>query len=312
MRVTASGGITIDGTARIDVRRSSAILSIVNEGVVGNSGGIVIDTTTLSLTNGGLISANTFGEGNAGTVQITASEGITLDGETRDGQPSAILSLVDDDAVGNSRGIVIDTSTLSLTKGGLISASTLGEGDAGAVQITASDSVSISGTVFDEDLNREIGGILAFTLTRGEAGDITIDTPQLTISEGAGIEAFTQGEDKAGDITIDTTKLTINGGSISSKTAGSGNTGEVRLNATESIILSSINSENPGLIENTEGEGRIKINASNLNISGQLGIFAETEAIAPAGNLIINPDNNNPNLNIQFGCGSFEVKRLNG
>ncbi len=356
VRVTASGGITIDGTLRSNVRRSSAILSIVNRGVVANSGGIVIETTTLSLTNGGLISGTTFGEGNAGLVQITATEGITVDGERSDGRlPTLITSQVNDGAVGKSEGILIDTTTLSLTNGGQISASTLGEGDAGRVQINATEGITLDGETRDgfpsrivsqvnPDAEGKSGGILidtstlsltnggeisASTLGKGDAGavqinategitldgeksdgisslitstvgfdaegnsgEIVIDTTKLSLTNGGIISASTFGSGngglvrvtasggitidgeasdgkpsailsvvddgvpgRSGGISIDTTKLTINGGRISSKTAGSGNTGSVRINATESIILSSINSENPGLIENTVGEG---------------------------------------------------------
>ena len=52
---------------------------------------------------------------------------------------------------------------------------------------------------------------------------------------------------------------------------------------------------------NATGEaGNITLTTNQLNISGELGIFAETESIANAGNLIINPLNNNPNLIINF------------
>ncbi len=203
----------LGNSGRILVNAQDVVIndSLITTDLVGrgNSGGIIIDTSTLSLTNGGEISASTFGAGDAGAVQVTASEGITLDGETSDGFPSRILSQVDPDAVGTSGGIVIDTSTLSLTNGGVIDTSTFGEGDAGAVQITATNSVSLSGTSFNEILNREIGGVLAFTLSTGKAGDITIDTPQLTFSEGSGIEAFTQGEGQAGNITINATESLI-------------------------------------------------------------------------------------------------------
>ncbi|MDJ0681143.1 MAG: hypothetical protein QNJ18_14895 [Xenococcaceae cyanobacterium MO_167.B52] len=51
---------------------------------------------------------------------------------------------------------------------------------------------------------------------------------------------------------------------------------------------------------NTEEGGSITVNASNLDLTGKLGIFAETQGVAPAGSLNIQPDNNKPNLDIQF------------
>ncbi|MDE5090021.1 MAG: hypothetical protein O4805_24005, partial [Trichodesmium sp. St16_bin2-tuft] len=51
---------------------------------------------------------------------------------------------------------------------------------------------------------------------------------------------------------------------------------------------------------NQEAGGNITINANNLDISGKLGIFAETAGESPAGTLTLNPYKNNPNLNIEF------------
>ena len=286
----------------------SSILSQVEPNALGNAGKIVIDTSSLSVTNGATIGASTFGKGDTGAIKITASEGITIDGEDSESSPSKILSRVNMNAEGEGQTIIIDTSTLSLSNGGAINTSTFGKGDAGDVKIIASDSVSLSGTVFDEDLNRDIGGVLAFTLTTGEAGDITINTPQLTISEGAGIEAFTQGEGKAGDITINATeslilntdtKLIVESSDLG--TAGNIDITTPLLTIGENAQLSATATET----STSPKAGNITLNVSQLNIAGELGIFAETQSMADAGSLEIQPYQTNPNLNIQFTDEGF-------
>ncbi|MFM6268944.1 MAG: S-layer family protein, partial [Dolichospermum sp.] len=117
-----------------------------------------IDTSTLTLEKGGLISADTYGIGNAGNIAIQATQGVNVGG--------FLLSGVNDKAVGNGGSITIDTSTLTLEKGGIISASTFGKGDAGNIAIKATEGVTVGGA-----LNSRVTATAV-----GNSGGITIDT----------------------------------------------------------------------------------------------------------------------------------------
>ncbi|MFM6410146.1 MAG: hypothetical protein ACKPGT_38025, partial [Microcystis sp.] len=91
----------------------------------------------LTLENGNFISADTSGKGNAGNIAIKASQGVNVRGW--------LSSDVKGTAQGNSGGITIDTSTLTLEKGGFIDASTSGKGNAGKIEIQASQGVTVGG-----------------------------------------------------------------------------------------------------------------------------------------------------------------------
>lgn len=108
---------------------------------------MTISTGNLALTNGGLVSASTFGQGNAGAVNVNATGDITADGqsEAASPSPSGVTSQVNANAVGSSGGVTISTGNLSLTNGGLVSASTFGQGDAGSVKITATGDITADG-----------------------------------------------------------------------------------------------------------------------------------------------------------------------
>ncbi|MFM6266085.1 MAG: hypothetical protein ACKPFA_06165, partial [Dolichospermum sp.] len=108
---------------------------VFNDTAVGNGGSITIDTSTLTLKNGGTISANTSGKGNAGNIAIKATEGVTVGG--------LLTSGVFDTGVGDSGGITIDTSTLTIENTGIISANTSGKGNAGNIAIQASQGVNV-------------------------------------------------------------------------------------------------------------------------------------------------------------------------
>ncbi|MFM6408546.1 MAG: hypothetical protein ACKPGT_29390, partial [Microcystis sp.] len=156
-----AGKIEIQATEGVNVRGELA--SRVTATGEGNSGGITIDTSTLTLEKGGIISASTFGKGDAGKIEIQATEGVTVGG--------ALNSRVNDTAEGNGGSITIDTSTLTLKNGGFIDASTSGKGNAGKIEIQATEGVNVRG---------ELASRVTAT-GEGNSGGITIDTSTLTL-----------------------------------------------------------------------------------------------------------------------------------
>ncbi|MFM6475407.1 MAG: hypothetical protein ACKPGH_18270, partial [Dolichospermum sp.] len=96
--IKASEGVNVGGQLTSDVKDTAQ----------GNSGGITIDTSTLTLKNGGRITASTFGQGNAGNIAIKATQGVNVN------IGGLLSSGVTATGEGNSGGITIDTSTLTL------------------------------------------------------------------------------------------------------------------------------------------------------------------------------------------------------
>ena len=142
-----SNNIKLDGDGLL-----TGLFASVGSGATGQGGNVFIDTDSLTLTDGGRVAANVeiMGKGNAGTLEISASNSIVIDGTTSDGAPSAITSVVNG-GLGNGEGIgdggtvTITTGSLSLTNGGRVSATSLGQGNGGDLTINASDSIFISG-----------------------------------------------------------------------------------------------------------------------------------------------------------------------
>ncbi|MGL5076483.1 MAG: filamentous hemagglutinin N-terminal domain-containing protein, partial [Waterburya sp.] len=88
--VDASESITLDGTTP-DSQSRSTIVSEVAPGAKGNGGDIELTTANLAISNGAAISVGTFGKGDGGNVSVNASESITLDGTTPDGQSRSTI-----------------------------------------------------------------------------------------------------------------------------------------------------------------------------------------------------------------------------
>ncbi|MFM6089118.1 MAG: filamentous hemagglutinin N-terminal domain-containing protein, partial [Dolichospermum sp.] len=291
-----AGNIAIQASQGVNVR--GRLTSDVKDTAQGNSGGITIDTANLTLENGGYISADTYGKGNAGKIEIQATEGVNVRGELTSG--------VFDTGEGNSGGITIDTSTLTLENGGYISADTYGKGDAGNIAIRATEGVNVGGFLFSGVNDKAVGN----------SGGITIDTSTLTLENGGFIDASTSGkgnagkieiqategvtvggalnsrvtatgEGNSGGITIDTSTLTLeNGGYISADTSGKGNAGNIAIRATEGVNVGGFLFS--GVTDTGEGNsGGITIDTSTLTLENGGFIDASTSGKGNAGKIEI-------------------------
>jgi large exoprotein involved in heme utilization and adhesion len=138
---------------------------------------------------------------------------------------------------GNASGgnLHINAGALMLTNGGLIKASTQGQGDAGNIDIR-SDRVDISGSIPSNGLP---SGLVTSSDTAGNAGAITIDTQTFRIADGAVLSARSRGDGQGGAITVHAARTfeAINGGQLITTTFGQGQAGNITVNAGEQITI---------------------------------------------------------------------------
>ncbi|MDJ0594737.1 MAG: filamentous hemagglutinin N-terminal domain-containing protein [Pleurocapsa sp. MO_226.B13] len=292
-----AGEVTINVAENITLNESR-ILNRVDSGGIGNTGNITINTDSLELINGGDLGADTFGQGNAGAVNVTATGDITVDGETSGGFQSGIESLVATSATGNSGGITISTTNLNLTNGGRVAASTLGEGNAGPVNITARGDITATG----EDSEGFPSGITSLVDidTTGDAGGVTISTANLNLTNGGRVDASTFGRGNANNVRIDASESIFIDGSIARFRSGitasalieDGNGGNVVVNTGNLTIanggtIEATNFDNIG-DDDTPGTGRpgtITIAADSLNLT-DARIEAATQFTGEASGII--------------------------
>ena len=128
-----AGNIKIIATGDVAFNNGDA-LSNVEQGAVGKGGGIELTTRNLSVTNGSQLAASTSGQGDAGSVKITATGDVAFDGR-KDGFSSRALSAVEQGAVGKGGGIEINTRNLAVTNTAQLTAITFGQGDAGGSRL---------------------------------------------------------------------------------------------------------------------------------------------------------------------------------
>lgn len=283
-------GDTAGGTTRIEANQidfsgtdpdefiSSSIWSDVYFDATGDGGNVEIETESLLLQDGGQINVNTFGPGNAGSLNVKADD-IRVSGESDFGFFfSALSAQADIFLTGRGGDILIDTNSLLVDDGAEISASTFGDGDAGNLTVIAND-VRITG--FSEG---GVSGLFVSTgeETSGNGGNLTLTTNSLTVSNGAQIQADTSGTGDAGTIAIsaDLIELTDrldddNLSGIFSRTeeGATGNGGDVSLIAKELLI------DNAQVASDNFGSGiggDLTINTPELQVvrGGQIGVSA--------------------------------------
>ena len=199
IQVNASDRIEVVGVSTDGL--SASTLSAGTAGS-GNAGDINLSTPFLSIRDGGQISAETFSNGDAGTLDIQAIA-IEVVGTAPDGNPSAITARTA--SRGNAGNAILSATHLSVREGGQISVESSGSGNAGTVDVRTT--------------SLDIAGVSAAT---GVPSDIT---------------ARTSGAGNAGGVQVNTEQLFLSGGGrISANTSGSGNAGTLAVNASRAIV----------------------------------------------------------------------------
>ena len=207
--------------------------------------------------------------------------------------PTKKINLNDRGQAGNVTLNSIGNLTFSNSR---IESDTRGGNPAGNIIFRANQGISIA----------DNSTISARTSSGGKAGNITFLAPTLVVAGDARVLAETASTGDSGSIfvnaptSVDLIRQDNLSPVLSVETSGAGKAGNITIN-TLSLSLSEqarITATATANATNPQGGGSITLNASNLNLAGIVGIFAETKGEAPAGTLRLNPYNNQPDLDI--------------
>ncbi|OAB62109.1 hypothetical protein AY599_22385 [Leptolyngbya valderiana BDU 20041] len=228
------GNIVLDVSESIEAVGISPLDSFSRSGItsdslsLGSSGSVTISTGRLVLRDGGAISTNTFGLGNAGTIAIEAAEFIDIRGEVpSEGVFSAVQSaatpLPDSfgeaaELSGNSGNVILSTPRLSIADGGRVSTFNEGLGLGGTVRINAGDVAILDSNA----------GITASTLS-GEGGNVFLNADRLQLTSQSQIGAEAGGAGNGGNIAIDADTIALLEGSSIDANAFEGRGGNIEI-----------------------------------------------------------------------------------
>ncbi|MBK4729454.1 S-layer family protein [Oxynema sp. CENA135] len=132
------------------------------------------------------------GTGNAGQLTVSAGE-IRLDGRVR-------LSS-ETESAGNGGELFLETRSLVVTGGALVSSLAAGSGNAGNITIRA-DTIDLSDRGNNFNLSGGIIATVSRRASRGNGGNIAIETRRMTVRESAIVASDLFAEGTGGSITI--------------------------------------------------------------------------------------------------------------
>ncbi|PNW65472.1 UNVERIFIED_CONTAM: hypothetical protein BEN50_22815 [Euhalothece sp. KZN 001] len=288
--INARDQVTLDEVSVISTETFGAGANFPN----GKAGNINVNTRNLEITNGSRI-VSSVREGsikNGGTIQVNATESIRINGSqdnnfTQEIQFSRIASEattrdLSTESVflttGNAGKIDITTDHLNLSNGGQISVAVrnAARGKAGILSLDV-DRVRISG---------ENSGIFSSSVSKEDAGNLTINASSVLIQQGGEISATTTGNGDAGNLIIDANLLQLQQGEISANTQG--------------------------------GKGNIFLSAEDLRLRDNSKIETNAFGFADGGNINLNTDTltlletSQISANAQQGFGGAVVVNTQG
>jgi large exoprotein involved in heme utilization and adhesion len=201
------------------------------------------------------------GRGDAGDVNVNVTGAINIAGE-KNGFFSGICSRVETGTEGNGGNITIDSGSFSLQNGALLTAETLGQGNAGTIRVNAAANVTIS----DKSSNFNSGLFVNSQSPTGTAGDIIVTSPRVTLDNSGTLNAQSA-SGNGGNINLQTDLLLLRRGAQISTTAGTaqagGNGGNINIDALNGFIVAGARENNDITANAFSGSGgRVTINAT--------------------------------------------------
>ncbi len=224
---------------------ASAVGTLEN---AGNSGTVVLEAKQLLITDGGQITASTFGPGDAGKVFIKVADSVSISGtdSRKDndggGYPSGIFTTAAHNYtknLGQGGELLLETNQLSVSNAAKISATTYGPHRGGNVKIQAQQiHLKNGGKITAESEKGALGdaGNLIITLTGqlkmenasietaaelADGGNIYMTVPDYIYLVNSAITTSVKAEDgDGGNITLHPTFLVLDGSKILARAVG--------------------------------------------------------------------------------------------
>ncbi len=247
-----AGNIAIGASGTVSINSGGRIVNVLNENAVGNSirdireavdafsesednttlfGSVLIVGQIIDIQAPAIINTDTFGQGNAGLVFLSASQIVNLIGQIPQPIdapiPPLVSSSVNSSGIGDAGGVLVTAPIFNMSNFASISSSTFGEGNPGSVEIQGGIvSLDTGSTIFS---TIEPNGVATDDIARNQRtedeGAIYITANIVSLQSGSQIQTLVRGRDPrdtpearrragigdAGDIVIFASSVLING-----------------------------------------------------------------------------------------------------
>ncbi|MCU0548067.1 MAG: filamentous hemagglutinin N-terminal domain-containing protein [Leptolyngbya sp. Prado105] len=288
--VKASDSVTISNDSTLSTTTGAISISSTQPG-----GDIVVETPRLFVNSKSFISATTQGLGQGGNIYANAPESLEIDGQ---GDLTQLTTQTF--GSGNAGDINVTTKRMVVREGGQITASAVAfpevavSGNAGRINIIASDSVEVSGQGVSEDTPFP-SSLVARTRgssTTGNGGGIQVDTGRLSLQNGGAISVAAErgSTGQAGSLTINAASVVVSGSNstISAASTSPKPAGDVIINTNQLLVGNgaaiNVNSQGTG----SAGNLFVSVRSIELNDRGQI---AATSNFGNGGNIDLQASN---------------------
>jgi large exoprotein involved in heme utilization and adhesion len=263
----------------------------------------------LRVTNGSQIVVQALSSGNAGKINIQANT-VEVSGASANNQEFSTIAATSR-GTGDSGSVNIITNKLTARDGGDVSVTTFGSGKGGNINVNASESIElISDRINADGSNFSRSGLFAATEGTGNGGDITINTPQLQVRDGARVSVSTRspGEGgklggKGGNLTVNAKIIDLSGSSsdgrfvsglfalsgeqrptIPDPSKATGDGGNVKI-TTEQLTIRNGAQVSAATLGQGKG-GNINVQANTINVTGASSISKGFSTLAATSNQV--------------------------
>lgn len=223
IRISAQDNVVIDNLTNPDVAQRFiddgfyyfAGLFSLNFGS-GNGGNILIDANNVDISRGASITTNTFTPGGSGSIEVNAKGAVRLTSTElfQSIFPSGFTpSLINVVSVGGPVGDIRINSSSLVVEGGVIVNEASGFSPGGNTVINSGD-ILVRGGLLLDPLSSSVleSSIGAFSAGEGDLGDLTIQTNTLSLLDGGSISYLPGNFSDSGDIDINASEsITISG-----------------------------------------------------------------------------------------------------
>jgi large exoprotein involved in heme utilization and adhesion len=283
-----AGGVLVRGTDVLvtgEARLSSSTTS------AGAAGFVRVETTNLTVSERASVLSGTVGAGNAGIVSIVAQDAVVVDTGGR------VATSAGEGSSGNAGQVEIRALRLEVFGGGRVASDTFSIGDAGNVSVFADDILVAAGGSISSDslLQCPAQACVQGDRLGGDAGEVTIEAKRVALIGNPDmltlISSDTFGAGEAGDVRVAATEslLIADGAILSSDTFGDGNSGSITVDAGALTvdggqISSSAFQGSRGL------GGEIAVTAGRIAVLGGGEIVSQAFSVGNAGNVHLTAD----------------------
>ncbi len=283
-----SGSVFVSG-GRFVVDRNSEIISEsghLSEGAREVDGVISVRADEVFVGNGSRISGETKGTGKGTDISIIASEEVSI----IRGRLTNSSSYHEGPGAGDGGKLSIEARQISISADSWLGGESYGTGRGGDIALDASESVRVS--------EYALIATSAKQSATGQAGNITINSPALTVETGAVIESRSEGSGKGGNIGMNVRKLeVIDEGKVSTQALSTGHGGNLTISGpdpaknddfADSVMLSGLST---GMQAGTSGSGKagsISIHAKALSVTDHAIIATSASDTGNAGTVMLN------------------------